>query len=205
MEPSKLDLQRLFRDRRAFDSEDALRAAGFDVKHRSSSDSVMVASHPSAPGLLFKKFRNTVSAGDQHDNYATRVRGAGKLRSFIEAEGLRHVVVPQKVLLQLPRSLGSGEVLVVERLAIMDAAATSAAYRDIDKDLLRELCEVIHRFPGLDSGIRNVPFTTRGSIAFIDTEKWERSKSSQLKRIGTHLSPKRMRRAQKILDELAGW
>lgn len=45
-------------------------------------------------------------------------------------------------------------------------------------------------FRGLDSGVRNVPFTSGGKIAFIDTERWDEQSEKKvwLRRIREYLS-----------------
>jgi len=68
--------------------------------------------------------------------------------------------------------------------------------------VLDELCEVLFRFRGLDSSARNVVFTTRGQIAFIDTENWSRREKRYLKYIRDYLSKKNRKRAKRIFEKL---
>jgi hypothetical protein len=133
-----LDLAKLFRDPDMFESRDDWRDAGFDVLERSSDGKIMVASHPSVRGLLFKKYTNDISLKEQQANYACRIEGARKLQEFIDARHLQHVVVPQKWLLELSSDFGSkkrsSHVLIVEHLDLMDEGESIQAYRDIDED-----------------------------------------------------------------------
>ena len=58
-DPARLDLGALFRDEDMFDSRRAWSSSGFRVNDRSNNGKIMVASHPSASGLLavFKELR----------------------------------------------------------------------------------------------------------------------------------------------------
>lgn len=207
---ASLDLDPLFRDPGMFDSRDAWRDAGFDVLARSDPGKVMVARHASAAGYLFKKYTPSFAQADQSENYQRRIEGAQRVRGIIADRALRGVVTPQKWLHELPRAFGSREqtahVLIVEEVPLLDHDATKRAYRDISKDTLRDLCVVLHALPGLDSIAKNLPFTQDGRIAFIDTEHWDRHRDRRhLKlHIGSHLSSKRYRLAEKTLEKLAG-
>jgi hypothetical protein len=97
-----LDLQELFRQPPMFDSYRDWRAAGFEVAGKGMPSDIMVASHPSAPGYLFKKYSKKVSLKRQLKNYRQRVEGADKLRAFIAENGLSRITVPQKYLHELP-------------------------------------------------------------------------------------------------------
>ncbi len=198
-----------------FETAEDWEKTGFKIL-RSSDNKICVASHKTADGYLFKKY---VSSGkrdslkDQIDNYSTRVDGARRLRSLIDEQGLRHVVVPRKWIRELPRDFGSGKrpahVLVVERLDLLDTRATERAYNKIDEAVLRDLCVALYAFRGLDSTAKNVPFTRDGKIAFIDTEHWNRHGDKKYKRrflkyLGEHLTSDRLRLAGKLWDKLEG-
>jgi len=199
-DPSSRDLALLFRDPGMFDSRGAWRSAGFEVLERSDSHKVMVARHASAAGYLFKKYTPHKSLKDQHENYQCRIEGARRVRELIADRGLRGVVSPEKWLHDLPHA---SHVLIVEELTLMDQDATKQAYGDISKGTLHDLCVVLHAFPGLDSIAKNLPFTTDGRIAFIDTEHWDRHRDRKYLRlhIGSHLSNKRLKRAEKLFDK----
>jgi hypothetical protein len=211
-DPTTLDFDRLFRDRHMFDSADDWAAAGFRL-HRASENKICVASHSSVDGLLFKKY---VDAGKRRDpadqlaNYERRVEGSRRIRSLIDDQHLRHVAVPKKWIRPLPSRFGKdAHVLVVERLDLLGDDETERHYSSIDEDVLRDLCVVLHAFRGLDSTAKNVPFTSRGQVAFIDTEHWDRHAGRKkqrafLKYIGEHLSSDRWKLAKKMWDKLDG-
>ena len=190
--PTALDLGGLFRDPEMFDSARAWRKAGFVVDGEGLESDVMVASHPSAPGYLFKKYSKKVSLKDQLKNYRQRVAGAQKLRAFVAAQQLTRIVVPGKYLHELPPAFARkgvpAFVLIVERLPILDSGTSKRMYREMDDDVLRQLCTVLLEFRGLDSGVRNAPFTTAGQIAFVDTERWDQKRKEPLRRIREYLT-----------------
>jgi hypothetical protein len=201
--PTSLDLKGLFREPRMFDSTDSWRRAGFSVEGEGAKSDIMVASHPSAPGYLFKKYSKKISLKRQRENYRRRMEGAEKLRAFVAARRLTRIVVPGKYLHELGRKFShrgrSAFVLVVEKLTLLDSSASKRMYSALDNDGLQQLCAVLVAFPGLDSGVRNVPFTDQGQIAFIDTERWHDEKKIQLKRIREYLSADQRAFAEKLL------
>ena len=210
-DPASANLSDLFRDPDMFDSPDDWRDAGFDLL-RASDDKICVASHRSVPGYLFKKYvlsgkRDTAS--DQLENYQTRLEGAQLLQQ------LQHVVVPGKWRRELPRAFNlqaqTSHIMIVDRFDLMDGDESERAYSDISPEVLRDLCVTLYAFRGLDSNAKNVPFTTDGKIAFIDTEHWnrhaDRKKKDQrpwLKYLGPHLSSTRKRQANEIWKSLDG-
>jgi hypothetical protein len=204
-DPRALGLQNFFVDPAMFSSTESFRRAGFEVPER-GHDLIMVGSHPMVKGYLFKKYKNHIAAKEQHENYLRRIDGARRLRSFIAERQLRHIITPQKWLYDLPPAFTAAgrdpHVLVVEQFQILDEAASIRAYGNIADAVLNELCEVIFRFRGLDSSARNVVFTTRGQIAFIDTENWSRKKKRYFKFIREYLSKKNRKRAKRIFKKL---
>ena len=164
----------------------------------------MVASHPSAPGYLFKKYADDISQKEQSANYEARIAGASRLAELIRRERLQHVLVPRKHLHDLPRSFGEPRVLVVERLDIVGRDESERHYYDVADGVLRELLRVLVAFPGLDSNSKNIQFTRTGKIAFVDLENWGRKDRDEvrLKSIGSYLSKDKRKIARTILDEL---
>jgi len=201
-----INFSALFRDPHMFDSKDTFRAAGFTVR-KTSAHNIMVGRHPAAPDHLFKKYSRDVPLDKQLANYQSRKRGAKKLRQFITAHQLRHMIVPQKWIYDLPDSFSHhGErshLLVVERMKLLDTMDNERRYRDIDKDVLKELCVVLHAFRGLDSAIHNVRFTQSGQITFIDTENWERSQRNFFHYIRRELSERSRQRADRMFRKLS--
>jgi len=207
-DPIGLDLKTLFSDRHMFTSREAWRTAGFRVLDRSDNRKIMVAGHPSVPGILFKKYSTATTSKDQREHYAHRVEGADRLRTFVDKRLLKHVAVPHKWIFELPHVhsyRGPSYILAVEQFGLLTDAQTRAAYHSIDPDILRDLCTVLFHFRGMDSSSQNVPIRMDGRIALIDTEHWDRSNNkSYLRQIGPHLSSDRWKLAKTIFDRL-GW
>ncbi len=209
LDPESFDLERLFdHGPKMFDSRDRWRRAGFEVLDRSSDNRIMVASHASVPGFLFKKYCNDVSFADQEENYARRIEGVVELKALIDEHVLQYVVVPNKWLYQLPDAFGSpegaGYVLIVEQLELLDDEGSKRAYRRFSDAALRELCVVLHRFRGLDSTVKNMPLTEDGCVAFIDTEHWDRQREDKpyLRYVHEYLSRDGQKLAKKIFKQL---
>jgi hypothetical protein len=192
-----------------FDSEDRLERAGFEVLKGWKPGNIIVFTHPNASDVIFKKYANDKSPDDQLDNYRERLRGAEALGNFIAARQLKHILVPQKHLHELPASFSFKKkspsyVLICERMSILPKKQNKALYQDaIDADVLRDLCAVVSKFRGLDSGSYNMPFTTSGQIAFIDTENWsghqDRKKFEKIEKL---LSKRSLKLAKSFFDEL---
>ena len=171
------DLQRidgLFHEPRIFDSADRLMRAGFEVLKDTRPGKIIVFARPDFPEVIFKKYANDTSPGEQLDNYRDRLRGAEALDGLIASRQLRHILVPHKHLHELPKSFALRKlrkkhpsyVLICERMHLLPRKKNKDRYQaDIDEDVLRELCLVVSRFRALDSGFHNMPFTTSGKAS----------------------------------------
>lgn len=205
-DPAAIDFAALFRDAGMFESRSAWGEAGFQVFNRANNGKIMVARHPSVHGLLFKKYSDDVEQKDQLRNFERRAEGAARLRAFADSRRLSRVVVPRKWIFELPRAVSrrdKAHVLVVEQLDLLGDEQTKAAYQRIELEVLRELCTVLFHFRGMDSNGKNLPFTTDGRIAFIDTEHWDRATSKDyLHHVGEYLPGARYKAAKKIFDQL---
>ncbi len=168
----------LFKDPEVASSRESLKEAGFRL-YSHNHRGICIAEHPELPGYLIKLFINDAPKEVHLHNFSARVEGANALRAFIQKQALTRIVVPQKELFTLDDGT---PLLVVEKFDIMDSSwQLEEAYSSIDLELLEQLCMVVKRFRGLDSILKNMPFTTDGEkIAFIDTEKWKSSRSGFL-------------------------
>jgi len=198
----------IFRDPRMFDSRRAFSAAGFDVR-QAASHNIMVATHPSEPRYLFKKYCNDVPLGEQEENYRDRLWGARKIQQLINKYKLKHLVVPHKWIYELPerfsRRRHDGYVLMAERLNVLSADESTRHYRNIHPAVLDDLCRVLYHFRGFDAAIHNLPFTTSGQIAFIDTESCTRSPrpgTRVFKRLDRELPADLQRRVRRTFDRM---
>jgi hypothetical protein len=205
-DPPTIDLKALFRDEQMFTSRRAWGRAGFRIYDRPDNGKIMVAEHPSVPGVLFKKYSDGRGQKSQLQNYECRIDGAKHLRAFVDKQLSRHVTVPRKWLFELPRAFSRREpshILVVERLDLLRDEQTKSAYWDIDPESLRELCSVLFHFRGMDSNHKNVPFVADGRIAFVDTEHWDRgSDKPYLHQVGEYMCSDRRKLAKRFFEQL---
>lgn len=215
-DPLSLDLKALFRDRDMFDSTDTWRAAGWKLVRASTHPlKLMVAKHKAAEGYLFKKYSNWVPLDEQLKKYQRRLECARMLRSFFQQRNFKHLLVPQKWLYELPKRFARklpAYVVIVEELPVFDRESFESEdrHRDIDTDVLRELCAVFFEFQGLDFTAKNMPFTRKGQVAFIDTEYLKPQSGSKKKRekhymqcVEKYLSGRRLAFAEDQWDALS--
>jgi len=198
----------IFRDPRMFDSRKAFSAAGFDVR-QAASHNIMVATHPSESRYLFKKYCRDVSLDKQEDNYRDRLWGARKIQQIIDKYRLQHLVVPHKWLYELPdrfsRRRDSAYVLMAEKIDVLSVDESTRRYRSIRPEVLDDLCRVLYHFRGFDAAIHNLPFTTTGKIAFIDTESCTRSPrpgTRVFKRLDRELPVELQRRVRRTFERM---
>ena len=212
--PPEIDLDKLFREKSVFDSSDDMRDAGFNVLRESAREKVIVASHRSAPGFLFKKFLRDVSLSPQEQLavYQTRVNGANALKAHLEALQIKKIIVPRKWLCELPPRFNSGKspghIIVVDHCHILDREESERRYHSIDKEQLYELCTIFFAFKRVDFTAKNAPFTRDGKIAFIDTgylrpitKKLRSRRKSWDKNINKLFTDKNRRFAEGLWDE----
>lgn len=212
--PPEIDLDRLFHAKSVFNSSDDMRDAGFNVLRESAREKVIVASHRSAPGFLFKKFLSDVSLSykEQLLVYEMRVNGANTLKAHLEALQIKRIIVPRKWLCELPPRFNSGKspahIIVVDRCNILDREESERRYHSIDKDQLRDLCTIFFTFKRVDFTAKNAPFTTDGKVAFIDTgylrpitKKLRSRRKSYEKNINKLFTDKNRRFAEGLWDD----
>ena len=205
-------LNALFENPNMFESNEHLQQAGFLPFNRTTKP-LMVASHPAIKKYLIKKFKDKVTQSKQLSNYLMRISCARALREFIRLNNLQHIVMPKKWLYRLPKRFSDSKtgkrtyVLIVEDMDICSGGddpngEVARRYYNMDFDTLRELCIVLHHFRGLDSSLRNMPFTNQNTIAFVDTEHWSDEKRELLRHTKHYLSEDRLEYALAVFGEL---
>lgn len=181
-----------------FESRDSVKKEGFQPMRRAHRG-LMVMSHPTVEGILFKKFMDDRSSKKEElANYIRRIDGARRLKALIEEKKLKHIVVPEKWLYPLPEE--GRYILVVQKIAILRNKITKKKYGKIGKEQLKELCIVLNHLRGLDSIIANMPFTEQHKIAFIDTERWAEFRPRFLRHAMKHLSRENREYAESLKD-----
>lgn len=205
----KLDYKALFHDPEMFQSRNTFIRAGFEVLKQAAEHNIMVGKHPTVDQYLFKKYSNQIPFSEQEENYEARMQGAEKIRAVIHRHRLRHLVVPNKWLLELPRSFSERKrksyLLVVDKIDILSVEESTRRYRTIDPAVLDDLCHVLFQFSGFDAAIHNLRFTPAGQIAFIDTESWDRSPrpgKRVFRRIEEELTKESRKRVDRMFDRL---
>lgn len=169
-------LDQLFDDPHMFRSPENFSDAGFDVKL--GHQKLMVGFHPSIPQYVVKKFTDNRPHSKQLENYTIRIDGAEILRKYIKDHHFKHLVVPQKWLYPLPKrhfKKKNSYVLIVENMNIYDDwddpnGEARRLYYNMNKEMVTELCMILHDVGGCDAYPWNQPFTHSGKIAFVDTE-----------------------------------
>jgi hypothetical protein len=205
--PLQKQLKGLFTDPEMFEWPTYWNRAGFAVLDRVHRG-FMVASHPLVKNYLFKKLQNSTPPSEQLSNYLRRIKGARALSKFIQDNHLKHIIVPQKWLYQLPKQFAdpktneSTYILIVEKIDLYSKAELPNQYAHIKKGHLKELCKVVYSFRGLDSVLHNMPFTHQQKIAFIDTERWERKREGFLHHVMPYLSHKKQAYARSVFQKL---
>ena len=182
--PLEIDLDKLFSKSTTLDSARDWRDAGFEIM-RGDEGKIIVASHRSVRGFLFKKYERAFTSYDEElELYEERVNGARLLKDHLDAHHVEKIVVPRKWLCTLPsRDKARGKptyVIIVDRYDLLDRDESERLYRRIDRKVLKDLCTILFLFRGLDFSLRNVPFTRSGEIAFIDTEHIKLTKKKKL-------------------------
>jgi hypothetical protein len=194
-------LAELFTDPKMFDSFDRFRSAGFAlIEH--SENKIMSGSHKRLRGYLVKKYNNDKPGKKQIRNYMHRVEGARLIRTFIAEHGFSHVVAPQKWLFELPRAFPERYLVIAEKLDLVSRKDTESAYDDLGRDQGRELATILYYFRGMNSTAANLPFTSDGRIAFIDTERWHHDKD-YLRKVGDRLPGDRRKEAEAVFKDLS--
>ena len=181
-DPLHEQLRAIFDDKNMFQSSGSLKKKGFKIISHDCGKRIMVAEHPSIPQFLFKKFTDKIDKKTQLKNYLNRIQGAEIIRESIQRHQFQHLIVPKKFLYRLSEKFPSHSyLLIVEKLDLYHESKKPKnqydpksplrkLYYDMNIDILRELCTVLHEIKGCDSMPRNQPFTRTGKIAFIDTE-----------------------------------
>ena len=173
--PPEVNLDSLFHKKSLFDSLKKLREAGFQIVRPTEEGRVTVFGHASVPRYLFKKFLRDSphSHKKQLNSYESRVGGARAIKAHLDALSIHNIIVPRKWLCKLPsrfRSHGKSEyIVVVDKCNLIERDDTIERYRTISRDMLRDLCTIFFTFKRVDFSSKNLPFTTQGKIAYIDT------------------------------------
>ncbi|MCE5317675.1 MAG: hypothetical protein LLG04_10025 [Parachlamydia sp.] len=177
---------------------DSFKAAGFVTlltKYAGHERSAKwrLASHPLVPGYLFKVYLDSEGL-DKNVGWkklADRCAGAANIRKLIKDKGIRHFVVPDKFLIELPVDPTANQqpvMLMVTDMKLAPRPACQSAWRNVTKGQLNELYEIIANGFSSTYLVSNICLTRDGKFACIDTELPQRS--PKLDKVKRYFSPK---------------
>lgn len=198
--PIKPRLDALFSQMRVTFNLKTLIKAGFAKTYPRKFTNLIVTKHPDIPGYVFKIYLDAqryYKKRPEYDFWVLRIQGAQKIREAIESYGLQSLFkVPHKWIYILPRQhLPKGYpnkycILVEEDMSILSREENKKAWASdrVTPELLNYLW-ILLKGLGLSDCAKpdNIPFSTDGCIAFIDTETFG-DKKVKYKKLIPHLS-----------------
>lgn len=178
----KTELDGIFTEFDAQKDEDTFIEAGFKMICKRSSD-MIVAKHKLIPGYIIKIYLREDKPEQSWKWMSNRCEGAENVRNLIKRKNLKHFIVPDKWIYQLPDSFESkGQTslliqktnpacLVATRMNIISHDGSRRAWKEkITHSHLRELyCILSHGFASTYVH-QNIPYTKEGKFACLDTE-----------------------------------
>jgi hypothetical protein len=158
------------------DNGEMLRAAGFEilacVPHHPA-----VLRHPNVPGYIFKVYLNGEKKRPRGGILGVewllrRCVEADKLRKWIQKQGIRHFIVPEKWLYPLSHGGAHPAILIATDMELESVEMNVYAWKTIvSQEHLDELYSILKEGYGSIYLTGNIPYTKSGKFAFVDTEK----------------------------------
>lgn len=177
--PIKPKLDRLFKKRVTLTKE-TFEKAGFDKIKLRNPTNIVVGKHPDLQGYLVKAYLDYQPVPVDWWNWARRITGALAIQECLHQHGFSGFCVPRKWIYPLPDPIVPDRtgfcrknfILIVEDMHILDHEETLKGYKKkMTKQKLKALYTILTEVGLIDSVFpSNVPFTTQGKMAFIDTE-----------------------------------
>lgn len=170
-------------------NDDTFRRAGFEIISLRPRNMVRIARHPCMPGYIFKVYLNCDAPGDRLVRLYNRCVGAERIlnvMSWINQFGIssQRFRVPSK---RLYRVSDNQYILVAKDMKLVSAEETLAAWKQADRETVRELYYILREGCGSHYLAGNIPYTRRGKFAFIDTEHPQRTIA--MDQVKQYLSP----------------
>lgn len=203
--PIKSNLDALFQKERVTASIKSLLRNGFEKPQMRGPTQIIVGRHPDFPGYLFKLFLDTQPPLQEWVLWLMRIQGALAIQACIDRHGFKEFVVPKKWVYPLPieaqpikaKSPLSPKqfILVVEQIPLLSAKKNLEAFkRKVSRKTLNHLFIILTEEGLIDSVYPdNIPFTTKGKIAFIDTEHRYPGRAVPYEKLTAYLSRKNQR------------
>lgn len=174
-------LEEIFAVKGVLSSIKAMEDAGFTIHLYRQGRGLILASHPLLPNYFIKTYLDTVSYVEW-TRWVRRAKGKDRMQSFLNdyPQYKPFLKVPNKWIFKIPKhgiGRAKGEffprryILLVEDMHLVDKLVNEKMYqKDITYSALDGLYLIIDRTGFSDGHIGNIPFSTDGRLAFIDTE-----------------------------------
>ena len=185
--PVKPFLDRLFKKSRFIKNPDTLKRAGFDFSGPRKHTGLIVAKHQQTPGYIYKIYTDVQEfyrRVPEYDLWLLRIEGVRRIREYIDARGWNSdFKVPYKWIYVIPKNTTRAEgyyekftILVEEDMELLKEKHNVERWGSsaVTPELLQKVYAII-----TDIGLRdcakpdNIPFSTDGRIAFIDTQTFD--------------------------------
>lgn len=199
--PIRPMLDALFMQSRAILNLETLHKAGFKKTKPRKFTKLIVTSHPSVPGYIFKLYLDAQryhKDTPEHHFWIARVQGANLVRQYIKDHHLGdRFKVPQKWIYNLPSHPKTDQgyqkknyILVEEDMMLFPDQDNKNLWSSdyVTYQLLEELYGIL-KFVGLYDAAKpdNIPFSLDGKIAFIDTQTYN-EKNVRYEKLTPYLS-----------------
>lgn len=183
----QIPLAQIFSKSRAILSIETMKKAGFSPVEPRKFTRLIVTSHPSTPGYIYKVYLDAqyyYKGETEKDLWKKRIDGAQLIRNMIASNGWDHLFkVPQKWMYRLPSKpappkefLRKDYILVEEDMDLLSSDENKEAWKNplfVTEELLDALYQILVEV-GLRDCVKidNIPFSSDGRVAFIDTQSW---------------------------------
>ena len=162
------NLDNIFSRRDVLENSTTFKEAGFVTLYKQPSG-MMVAKHPALPGYLVKVYFYSNPNCLESQWLLDRCEGAKNIRNLIEKEKLRYFSVPDKWIYFLPNQDQDIAILVVQDMKLASKEESKKAWKDANKQQLRELYMILSHGFGSCYLSGNMPYTKIGKFACVDT------------------------------------
>lgn len=174
-------LDHIFSKKGVLASIESMKAAGFEILLYRQGRGLIVASHPLLKNFLIKTYLDTATHVEW-TRWVRRAKGRELMQQFLDENPVynQYFKVPLKWIYQIPakrRGAATGisvpreYILLVENMYLVDKKTNEEMYKkNITYKALDGLYLIIDQTGFSDGHIANLPFSSDGRIAFIDTE-----------------------------------
>ncbi len=177
----RLKLDRIFSNERVSLNQQTLKNAGFRRLCTGQWNKITVVKHPKLKGYLLKLITDETNDVSDWAYCLERIRGAQAIREAVTKYGYGSLFkVPRKWIYPLPAEpsppLGyfrKNFLLVVEDMKILTQERNEALWQssELTVEHLEAIYTIMNEVGLADIVAFNLPFTKKGKLVFIDTEK----------------------------------